>query len=102
MRRKGCSGESGSVGSLEGRHAEPLGDGGAVASVAVQQLQHRGGLPELGDRLHRGGIVDRVDEPHAAAVRERVRCAGERLVDHPGDPHSWLSMAAALTWRRPY
>ena len=43
----------------------PLGDGGAVAIVAVEELQDPGGLAERGDPLVEAGDVDRVDDPDA-------------------------------------
>ncbi len=65
------------------RHAQPGGDGSAVAVVPVEQLQHGGGPPEGGGPVDRLRPVDGIDEPDEAVGGKRVRRALHRLVDGP-------------------
>ena len=65
------------------RHAEPGGERGAVAVVAIEQLDHACGRPERGRTLDRLGHVDRVDQPDAVAGVERVRRARQPLARDP-------------------
>jgi hypothetical protein len=67
------------------RDAEPLGELGAAAVVAVQELEHARRRAEPRDTLERLVDRDRVDQPHAAVDHESVRGAGERLLDDPGE-----------------
>jgi hypothetical protein len=67
------------------RDAEPRRDPGAVAVVAVEQLQDAGRLAQ------RGGILDlrtveRVDQPDPPVIEERVKHPLHRLRDDPGQP----------------
>ena len=72
------------------RDPEALGDRGAVAVVAVDELQHTGHRPRLSCAPPRRG-VDRVD--HATPCRRpsaRATCARRALVDLPRDPERVL------------
>src|SRR5262245_24991031 len=56
------------------RHAEPAGEGRAVARVAVEQLDHARWLTERAYPLVDDAVaVDRVDKPDAVSWEERVR-----------------------------
>ena len=68
------------------RHPEPRGDRGAVAVVAVEQLEHARGRAERGRVIERLGHVDGVDQPDAVARAERVGGPRQRLVGEPGEP----------------
>ena len=57
----------------------------AVTVVAVEQLQHAGGLAERAHALLELRSVDRVDQPDASLDAQRVRGAGEPLVLHPAE-----------------
>ena len=61
------------------RHAEPLGQLGAVAVVPVDQLDHAGRLAERANALLDAVAVDRVDQPDAAVDGECVRRSVQAL-----------------------
>src|SRR5450755_259633 len=96
--------------NLEMRHAETGGDRLAPASMAVEQLQHRGGPPELERLVERLRHSGRVDQPHPPVVDEGVRAARHRLVENPRDPerlpvergerHDYLASAGASAGSR--
>ena len=48
------------------RHAEPRGQGGRVAAVPVEELDHTGRLAELPDVLLHPRRVDRIEDPDAS------------------------------------
>jgi len=61
------------------RHAEPAGNGRAVAPVPVEQLDDAGRLAKRADSLLHPIAVDHVDQPHLPFDRERVRAALHEL-----------------------
>ena len=61
-------------------NAEPRRDLGAVPFVAVEQLDHAGGLARRAHTLVEARPVDGVDEPHPPVRDERVRAAAELVV----------------------
>jgi hypothetical protein len=65
------------------RHAEPLGERPARTIVAVEQLDHPGGLAGRLDALVDAVAVQRIDQPDAAVGDQRVRAAADELVDDP-------------------
>ena len=54
------------------RHAQALGDGRAIAVVAVEELEDGRGLTECRDSLVEAVAVEDVDQPDPAAGPDRV------------------------------
>jgi hypothetical protein len=87
--------------AMEG-HGEPRSEGSAVTVVAVEKLEHPGGLAERSDPLLDAAPVDRVDDPDAAAYRECVRRSLEAqgLVGDPAEAEWRLVARAELHFLR--
>jgi hypothetical protein len=62
------------------RHTERRGKCGAVAVVAVEELEHPSRLPALPHSPLGVGPGHRIDQPHAAVDDERVGGAANRVV----------------------
>ena len=60
-------------------------EGGAVAVVAVEQLDDAGRCPGRTDSFLDPVSFDRIDHPDAAVVDERVRAPLHELVDDPAE-----------------
>ena len=67
------------------RHAEPRREGGAVAPVPVEELDHSGRLAQGPNPLVHSGRVDGIDEPDAALRVHRVRAARQPLLPDPAE-----------------
>lgn len=65
--------------------AEPSCERGAVAVVAVEQLEHAGGRAGCADSLLDVVSIDRVDHPDATVHGESVRAAFHELVGNPAE-----------------
>ena len=66
-------------------NTEPFGKRGAVAVVAVLQLDHPGRTAGGADPLLDAFAVDGIDQPDAAVDDERMRAALHELVDDPAE-----------------
>jgi hypothetical protein len=73
-------------------HAKPVGEAGAVALVAVEQLDDAGRPAERPHPLLDALPVDRVDEPHAPVRAQGVRGALQEggLGRDPAEPERSL------------
>src|SRR5438270_7930120 len=67
-------------------NAETIRDCGAVARVAVEQLDHPRRSPGSTDPLLDACVGHRVDDPHLPVGDERVRAALHELVLDPAEP----------------
>jgi hypothetical protein len=65
------------------RHAETLGQLGAVSVMPVEQLQDPGRLAGGPDPILHAVAEERIDRPHAAGGDEQVRTAPHELVHDP-------------------
>ena len=69
-------------GQAQVRDAQPRRDRGAVAAVAVEQLQHGRGAPERGDALERPGTstgsTSQTRPPVSSACEVRVNDSGNQ------------------------
>ena len=83
------------VGNDEVRHVEPAGDRGAIAIVAVEQLDDPAGAPRPRARSRAGGqSTGRRARP--AGGGQRVRRPGRRLGDQPREAEGQLVAEAGV------
>ena len=83
-------------------HPELAGEVGAVAVVAIEELEHGDRLAELARARERRLVPHGVDEPDAAVGGEHVRRARHRLLDEPGEAVAPRSSQKRIVTRRAY
>src|SRR5919109_151982 len=75
--------------TLEGddvvRHAEAAGEGGAVAAMPVEELDHARGLAEPSDPGLDAGRVDGIEDPHPSLGAQHVRAPRQPLLLDPAE-----------------